>query len=53
MSGTGRCLPSPADCSMLALKPNESEDLLYSDGKSYRIKVVRNRRIVSSKPPQG
>jgi hypothetical protein len=54
VSGPGQCLPSPTDCSMLALREGESEDLLYgADGKIYRIKVLRNRRVVSSKPPGG
>jgi len=54
VSGPGQCLPSPEDCSMLALKQDQTEDMLYgADGKSYRIKVIRNRRIVSSKPPTG
>jgi hypothetical protein len=54
VSGTGQCLPGGGDCSMLVLRPNQSEDLLYGvDGKNYRIKVIRNRRVVSSKPPQG
>ena len=51
--GPGQCLPSPTDCSMLALKPGQSQDMVYgADGKTYRIKLVRNRRIISSKPPQ-
>jgi hypothetical protein len=54
VSGPGQCLPSPEDCSMLALRRDQSEDMLYGvDGKIYRIKVIRNRRVVSSKPPTG
>jgi hypothetical protein len=54
VSGQGQCLPSPTDCSLLALRRDQTEDLLYGlDGKIYRVKVLRNRRIVSSKPPQG
>lgn len=53
-SGTGQCMPGPQDCAMLALRRGQSEDLLYTlDGKIYRIKVLRFRRIISSKPPQG
>jgi hypothetical protein len=54
VSGQGQCLPSPTDCSMLALRRDQTEDLLYGvDGKIYRITVIQNRRIISSKPPQG
>lgn len=40
LSGEGTCVPSPTDCSLLALGPGQTEDVSYSlDGKSYRIKV--------------
>jgi hypothetical protein len=52
VSDTSQCLPSPQECSMVSLEPGASEDLLYStDGKVYRIKVLKNRRVVRSKLP--
>jgi hypothetical protein len=40
LSGEGTCVPSPTDCSLLAIGPGQSEDLVYSvDGKTYRVKV--------------
>jgi hypothetical protein len=38
--GEGTCFPSPTDCSLLALGPGQTEDVVYSvDGKTYRVKV--------------
>jgi hypothetical protein len=38
--GQGTCVPSPTDCSLLALAPGQSADMVYSvDGKTYRVKV--------------
>jgi hypothetical protein len=38
--GPGTCVPSPTDCSLLALEPGKSADMVYSvDGKTYRVKV--------------
>jgi hypothetical protein len=40
LSGQGTCVPSPTDCSLLALGPGQTEDVVYSvDGKTYRVKV--------------
>lgn len=40
--GKGTCVPSPTDCSLLALTEGQSADMVYSvDGKTYRIKVNR------------
>jgi hypothetical protein len=40
LSGAGTCVPSPTDCSLLALGPGQTEDVSYSlDGKTYRVKV--------------
>ena len=53
VTGQGQCLPSPTDCSMLSLRRNQQSDMLYgTDGKTYRIKVLQNRRVISSKPPR-
>ena len=40
--GKGTCVPSPTDCSLLALSPGQSADMVYAvDGKTYRVKVNR------------
>ncbi|MGH2957153.1 MAG: hypothetical protein ACRDL6_09180 [Solirubrobacterales bacterium] len=53
VSGPGECVPKPDDCSLLALRAGQSEDLFYDlDAKIYRIKVDRIKRVVSSKPPR-
>jgi hypothetical protein len=40
LTGQGTCVPSPTDCSLLALGPGQTEDMVYSvDGKTYRVKV--------------
>ena len=40
LTGPGTCVPSPTDCSLLAIAPGQSEDMVYSvDGMTYRVKV--------------
>lgn len=52
LTGPGVCVPAPDDCALLALSPGQTEDLVYdADGKTYRIQLVRLRRVVSSQPP--
>ena len=49
----------PAACRLLrtarcsASRASRARTCSTADGKTYRIKVVQNQRVVSSKPPQG
>jgi hypothetical protein len=46
LDGPGTCVPAPDDCSLLSLRPGQSEDLLYTqDGKTYRIVVAEIKRF--------
>lgn len=48
LTGPGTCVPSPTDCSLLALNAGQAEDMVYSvDGKTYRVKINRINRVVS------
>jgi hypothetical protein len=52
--GSGACFPAADQCQLLALSQGQTQDLVYDvDGKTYRIKVDRIRRVVTSKPPRG
>jgi hypothetical protein len=54
VSGPGSCFPAADQCQLMALRIGQTEDLVYDvDGKIYRIKVDRIKRVVSSKPPKG
>jgi hypothetical protein len=38
VTGEGTCIPDPTDCSLLALAPGQSADMVYGpDGKTYRV----------------
>jgi hypothetical protein len=46
ITGEGTCIPDPTDCSLLAVAPGQTADMVYgSDGKSYRL-VVNKIRLV-------
>jgi hypothetical protein len=46
VNGPGTCVPSPDDCALLSLTPNQSEDLQYQqDGNTYRIVVAQIKRF--------
>ena len=48
LTGPGTCVPSPTDCSLLALSTGQTEDMVYSvDGKTYRVKINRINRVAS------
>jgi hypothetical protein len=52
LTGQGTCAPGPTDCSLLALGPGETEDMVYAgDGKTYRVKVNSIQRKIIK--PQG
>lgn len=52
-TGAGRCFPAPESCQLLALAPGEAEDLTYGEaGQVFRIKVVKIKLKVSTKPPR-
>jgi hypothetical protein len=52
MEGDGDCFPSPDSCQLLALEPGQSRSLVYGvDSKTYTVKVIKIKRVVSSKPP--
>jgi hypothetical protein len=54
VTGSGLCIPAPEDCSLLALARDQTGVLVSkADSKTYLIKVVRIRRVVSSKLPNG
>jgi hypothetical protein len=40
VTGDGTCAPSPDDCTLLAVAPEHTADMVYAvDGKTYRVKV--------------
>ena len=48
LTGPGTCVPSPTDCSLLALSAGQAEDMVYGvDGKTYRVKINKISRVVS------
>jgi hypothetical protein len=48
LTGAGTCVPSPTDCSLLALSAGQTEDMVYSvDGMTYRVKINKINRVVS------
>jgi len=52
LTGEGECAPDPTNCSLLALARGQHEDMVYVDGKTYRVKVNAinlTRRALSSK----
>ena len=52
LRGPGFCFPSEDSCQLLALSPEDVEDIVYGpDGKTYRVKLLRIKKVVSSKPP--
>jgi hypothetical protein len=47
------CSPAPEQCELLALKQGDAATIFSElDGKSYRIKVLDIRLVVSKKPPK-
>jgi hypothetical protein len=53
-SGAGVCAPSPTDCSLLVLAAGQAEDMVYLvDGKTYRVKVNKIKRVVTKSKPLG
>jgi hypothetical protein len=53
MEGDGDCFPSPDSCQLLSLEPGESRSMVYGvDSKTYTVKVIKIKRVVSSKPPR-
>jgi hypothetical protein len=52
VSGDGVCGLGPGLCDLLVLRTGQYEDLDYApDGKTYRVKVTKLKRVVSSTPP--
>jgi len=46
VTGDGACIPDPNDCSLLAVAPGQTADMVYGpNGKSYRL-VVNDIRLV-------
>jgi hypothetical protein len=51
LSGPGTCTPGPTDCSLLALAPGQTEDMVYAgDGKTYRLKINKITRVIVKNP---
>jgi hypothetical protein len=54
LTGSGNCAPGPGDCSLLAIGPGQTEDMVYAgDGKTYRLKINKIRRVVIKNPQLG
>jgi hypothetical protein len=51
ISGDGVCMLGAPTCQLLILKPGQHEDVLWTDGKTYRVQLVKIERILRSKPP--
>ena len=46
VDGTGTCIPAPAQCRYLTMKPGDEETFDYTpDGKTYGLKVLDVRRV--------
>jgi hypothetical protein len=46
VDGDGTCIPSPASCRYLTMKPGDAETFAYTpDGKTYGLKIVGFRRV--------
>ena len=50
LTGDGRCAPGPGDCSLLSLGPGQTEEMVYADGKTYRLKINRIDRVIIKNP---
>jgi hypothetical protein len=51
LTGPGTCAPGPTDCSLLALAPGQSEDMVYSgDGRTYRLTINKINRVIIKNP---
>jgi hypothetical protein len=51
LTGAGTCAPGPTDCSLLAIGPGQTEDMVYQgDGKTYRLKINKINRVVIKNP---
>src|SRR5829696_220739 len=53
LTGDGRCAPGPGDCSLLSLGPGQSEEMVYADGKTYRLKINKINRVIIKNPAGG
>jgi hypothetical protein len=51
ISGTGACMLGTVKCQLLILEPGQYQDLLWTDTKTYRIKLLKIDRIVRNTPP--
>ena len=46
VDGTGTCIPAPAQCQYLTMKPGDDETFDYTpDGKTYELKLLGIRRV--------
>ena len=51
LTGPGTCTPGPTDCSLLALAPGQTEDMVYEgDGKTYRLTINKINRVIIKNP---
>jgi hypothetical protein len=54
LTGSGSCAPGPGDCSLIAIGPGQTEEMVYAgDGKTYRLKINKIRRVVIKNPQSG
>jgi hypothetical protein len=51
ITGTGACMLGTVKCQLLLLEPGQYQDLLWTDGKTYRVTLLKIEKVVSSKPP--
>jgi hypothetical protein len=51
ITGTGACMLGTVKCQLLILEPGQYQDLLWTDGKTYRVTLLKIEKVISSKPP--
>ncbi|MGH2981870.1 MAG: hypothetical protein ACRDKV_07505 [Solirubrobacterales bacterium] len=49
-TGEGNCISGATPCELLSLKPGEHQDLVWTDGRIYRIDLVKFKLIVRNQP---
>jgi hypothetical protein len=50
ISGDGACVMGTSACQLLILRPGQHEDLVWSDGKTYRVTLVKIAKFLRNKP---
>ncbi|MEK6277193.1 MAG: hypothetical protein AABM29_04185 [Actinomycetota bacterium] len=51
ITGQGACMLGTTTCQLMILKVGQYEDLVWIDGKTYRVKLLKIHKIVRNNPP--